>query len=452
MNDVFISYRRHKGEAWAELIKELLEKKHVKVFLDKHKHKTEDFALTLKKNINHSNNFLLILSEDVFEEREGEEDWVIEEIKLAREQKKNIIAVMFNGYNPSGIDWDKKPEELHFLKTFECLKYDDTNMNLRDASILSIIQYMIDDIGNPWAYKLSENSEWYGDQISEADRLWMTQSEKVCRSGDLYAFSKLMKDEVFSEKTRINYMCFLAYDIPSLKKKTIPDNINSKLEKDVKVYGTCHGYSLVEANATFGENHFIRTGSEAQTEALFRELLNKNNLEYFDVIDFTLALKDFKKPQDILRIAVKYLNPDGGAIFIRDLDDDLVVSYPDKEEYIRHLIYLLELDPGAGNRHYGKTLYTDLHRVGADRVFMLDGDVTTANIRSRNQTDICDAYFSYLLPEYEQLVNDYPENDDYKAGLFWLRRHYDEIKNLFSSKEYYFRAGFISGYGIFIDK
>ena len=54
-NDVFISYRRNKGEAWASLIKELLEKKALKVYLDKHKKRTIDFKESLLRNINESN-------------------------------------------------------------------------------------------------------------------------------------------------------------------------------------------------------------------------------------------------------------------------------------------------------------------------------------------------------------------------------------------------------------
>ena len=88
-NDVFISYRRNRGEAWASLIKELLEKKGVRVYLDKHKKRTVDFKESLLRNINESNNFLIILSEGIFEKREEDFDWVREEIKYAILEMKN---------------------------------------------------------------------------------------------------------------------------------------------------------------------------------------------------------------------------------------------------------------------------------------------------------------------------------------------------------------------------
>ena len=83
---------------------------------------------------------------------------------------------------------------------------------------------------------------------------------------------------------------------------------------------------------------------------------------------------------------------------------------------------------------------------------MIDSAVTTANVNSRQQRKICDAYFSYLVPEFEVLVRTNPNNEEYVDALAWLEQHYEsDVLSLFSSDEFYFRAGFISGYAIYLD-
>lgn len=76
MKDAFISYRRRYGESWAAHIKELLEKKGVRCYLDKQKKRTIDFKEALFRNIMQSNNFIIILSESIFDKRDDEIDWV----------------------------------------------------------------------------------------------------------------------------------------------------------------------------------------------------------------------------------------------------------------------------------------------------------------------------------------------------------------------------------------
>ena len=177
-----------------------------------------------------------------------------------------------------------------------------------------------------------------------------------------------------------------------------------------------------------------------------------NHINYLDLIDMILVLKDCTNPEKVLIKAAKLLDPTGGAIYVRDLDDDLIIAYPDEAGLVDKALELLDLDPGAGNRIFGKRIYTCLSKSGADEIRMLDDDVTTANFKTAMQRRICDAYFSYLIPEFRILVNENPNNEDYYDALCWLDQHYQDLESLFGSKEFYFRSGYISGYGIYVDE
>ena len=454
MNDIFISYRRLYGEAWASNIKGLLEKRGVRCYFDKHKGPTKDFKEAIERNIEQSNNFLLILSENVFEYRTDDVDWVREEIAYARKFGKNIIAVMFNGYNPNNVNWNED-ERISFLKTFECLKYDDTNMNLQNASIETIIQYMVDENNKPWKNSLKNNDNWYNGRITEEDRIWMKANMEVCKKFDLAAFKKIMEMDFFKNKKFINYFTFKAYDVDSVYERTfkyLRENNYDDKDKCLSVYGFCNSCDLERANSLFGDNHFLPLESSSNLNDLINEIKKINNVEYFDIFDLVLVLKDFEEPRKILEQVTEFLNPNGSAIYIRDLDDDLIVAYPDDNRLISKAIDLLSLDPGAGNRHLGKCIYTLLNRSGADQIHMINLNVETSSFNKVGmKRKICDAYFSYLIPEFKILVEKNPNNEDYIDGLHWLEQNYTKLESLFASKEFYFRSGFIGGYGIYKD-
>ena len=179
----------------------------------------------------------------------------------------------------------------------------------------------------------------------------------------------------------------------------------------------------------------------------FTKETNENNLLY----DKSLVIVRMEKPEIVVKDLVKYLNPNGGIIYFRELDDDYVDAFPDPKGYVKSLVELLYLDTGAGNRHLGKKMYTNLIRAGSDKIYISNQVVSTANVNFRSRKEILDAYFSYLIPEFEYLVKTHPENDEYKAGLDYLNKNYDDVIDLFSSKEFYCRIGFIAGYGVFFE-
>ena len=326
----------------------------------------------------------------------------------------------------------------------------DTNLELRDASIKTILNYLVDEEGKPWHEKSIDNNAWYGNGITQEDRLWMSAHNEVCRKIDYQAMSKIFKNPIFASKKQINYFNLLAYDIETLKQRVYSDKNN--IDIPVNVYGFCHDFDLEEAENAFGKNHFIPFTNEKDVVNNIKKLFALNGLSNFDIVEMTLVLKDVVSPEKIMRDITDFLNPQGAACFIRDLDDDLVVAYPDPENLIGRLVEYLSLDPGAGNRHFGKKIYNFLKKSGAEEIYMVDTAVTTANFNPKLQRKICDAYFSYLIPEFKVLVRDNPSNEEYIAALNWLEQRYEkDVLSLFSSDEFYFRAGYISGVAIYKD-
>ena len=116
---------------------------------------------------------------------------------------------------------------------------------------------------------------------------------------------------------------------------------------------------------------------------------------------------------------------------------------------------ILDLDEGAGNRHTGKKIYTFLKRAGAEKVYIADKIISTANHKSQFQQKIFETYFSYLRPELRALAFNSDENknnpkyEKYVEAYEWLEENYSDIESTFCSQDFYFRAGYVAGYGVF---
>ena len=90
--DVFISYKRDGGSAWAELIRAILvHKYHLKVFLDVETMHGGEWTLQLDNAIRDSRNVIMVLFKDIGKKIKSENDVFVQEIKHAKEYQKTII-------------------------------------------------------------------------------------------------------------------------------------------------------------------------------------------------------------------------------------------------------------------------------------------------------------------------------------------------------------------------
>lgn len=109
--NVFISYRRDGGAAFAKLLCDTLAKRGYLVFLDVDSNGPGPFDENLYRVIEHSTDFLLILSPNALDRCEHEKDWVRLEIERAKECGKNIVPVMLKGFDFP----EKLPESIDFI-------------------------------------------------------------------------------------------------------------------------------------------------------------------------------------------------------------------------------------------------------------------------------------------------------------------------------------------------
>jgi hypothetical protein len=117
---VFISYRREGGFELAKNIKESLEKRGFKVFLDIEDLRKGPFPDHIYKNIETSSDLIAILTPGSLDRCQNEEDWVRKEIAHAIKNGKNIVPVLHRYFQ-----WpDNLPPDIEPLRYYQGLSSD----------------------------------------------------------------------------------------------------------------------------------------------------------------------------------------------------------------------------------------------------------------------------------------------------------------------------------------
>ena len=97
--DIFISYRREGGDVMAKYLYFLLKSEGYNVFYDFETLSSGRFGDVLTKHIQECKDFILVLSKDIFKDKNYDTDWVQKEIHEALLHNKNIIPVQMNGFD-----------------------------------------------------------------------------------------------------------------------------------------------------------------------------------------------------------------------------------------------------------------------------------------------------------------------------------------------------------------
>jgi len=137
--DVFISYRRDGGATVARLLCEVLRNRGINVFFDTESLGSGDFDKKIKQQLHKADNFLFIVSPNVFDRCHDENDWVRKEIEMALETKgeNNITPVFVNGVTTFPSDL---PNSIRKISNINAVRLDHEHFN---DSIKEIINRFI---------------------------------------------------------------------------------------------------------------------------------------------------------------------------------------------------------------------------------------------------------------------------------------------------------------------
>lgn len=114
--NIFISYRRKGGDVMAKYLHLLLTEAGYTVFYDYEALHSGQFEERILNNIEKCDDFLVILSKNMFDEYQENDDWVQKEVKHAIKNNKNIVPIQMKGFEfPRGRDLEQCSEVVKHL-------------------------------------------------------------------------------------------------------------------------------------------------------------------------------------------------------------------------------------------------------------------------------------------------------------------------------------------------
>ncbi|MCR5079237.1 MAG: toll/interleukin-1 receptor domain-containing protein [Bacilli bacterium] len=217
------------------------------------------------------------------------------------------------------------------------------------------------------------------------------------------------------------------------------------LAKFDKILGFCYNEKAVyEANYEFkNENvnfYHLDMEDDEMGERLM-EYMEKMGIEKFDYIDITMGFIDWKNPFGVLRTLKKYMAKDC-RIFVRDVDDGVVMYYPDKDRSFRTFKGFYSRDTLAGYRHSGRRIYSYFKKIKAKNIDLVHSGIDVSDMTEEEKEKMFFAYFGFIPNDFKILARQEPDNKEIAEINEWLEEHYDNLEEEFMDDSFFFNAGY----------
>ena len=431
-NDIFISYRRESNWTLGNLLEQTLRIGHYNPFLDTEEIRYgEDFPERLREAIYYCNDFLiLVVGDDLVKCDTVENDWVLKEIEYALEYKKNIIPLFTGSFNSNVRNEKvKKVLEKNGLKIQK--EFFNMAMSALCKSLISVPDIIKDDSEKT----IHERIENKYDTVRFKAQERLSVQQKIMKPYNDKIFRRLLEGKKDIE----------VLDVGSNNGNTI---MNSAVrEFDVKhIIGLeysdkMYQESLKHVDGTPYRPYQMDVEAEDFDDQL-KLICKENNIEGFDLIFVSFLLLHLKKPGALIRRIKKFLKPDG-YIFIRDVDDQQIVSYPDPNHIVKSFKDIDASLAHTGYRFMARELYTHLKQAEYQNIEIIGEDVSTIGRDYDERRELMDMNFSYIRENVVDMISS-DKKSKFDGCLKWVDEHYDDLEKLFEDSTYYFKVGLVA--------
>ena len=161
----------------------------------------------------------------------------------------------------------------------------------------------------------------------------------------------------------------------------------------------------------------------------------KTNISGFDLIYLSYTIHFLKDKKEILKKAYNLLNPNG-TIFIRDLDDNAKLFYPDINQICEFAIDKTKSIPGQSDRESARKLYFITKQLGFSNIEMHYDVKDTLNTTIQERKEIFRENFSFRLNTLDSLLKQ--GKTQYQKDYNLLKNALENIEQLFLSNNFYY--------------
>ena len=209
---------------------------------------------------------------------------------------------------------------------------------------------------------------------------------------------------------------------------------------NAKVIGVDRSEILIDyakENSMFnGASYYVLDLEDEEVIDNLYEIMQKENIEKFDIIFASLVIHHLKNPNKLLRNIRKVL-ADDGYIIIRGSDDGSIVTYND-DGLIQKVVDLHLSCDGISDRLNGRKIYSQLVSSGYKNVIMINWvkEVSGMDLDERNEIFI--ERFSYRKNYIKTQCEKDPYNAANRKKLEEMEYLLSELENKFSEESFWY--------------
>ncbi len=261
-------------------------------------------------------------------------------------------------------------------------------------------------------------------------------------------------------------MLFMDFD-----KKVLHDIINQKENKRIAILdiGCNNGNLIIKRLEGITDREFVIVGVDINQTAVdqanknhsdknfhgycmncldpdflsdMQKIMRDLNVEGFDITVCSMVLLHVDNAHLCLK-NIRKMMVSGGHLYIRDMDDGLALSYPDKENLVAKFNEFSKNLSFTGYRTMGREIYRLLIRNGFSDVKIIPQELDTVS-RSAEYLDVLfNVNFHFIITGLKERHEANPNNTVYYNDYMWGLDAFERLEDLFHEPGYYYRMGTI---------
>ena len=269
------------------------------------------------------------------------------------------------------------------------------------------------------------------DDLYEKRRL-KTEGELLLR------FEKKVVDDLLSDGEHLNGLvtsCMFA--------KTVMEKID--LSKFDKMIGLCYNEKAVfEANYDYRSERVRFFNQDVEDDDFEEKLIAymaEMGIDKFDYIDISMGFLDWKNPFKVIKTIKKYMRK-GCRVYVKDVDDGVLMYYPDEGKLFSKFKTFYPLDPISGFRRSGRRVYSYFKKLHASRIELVHSGIDVTDMTIEEKEKMFFSYFGFIPNDFKICYNEDPTRKDFKAIIDWCDANYDTLEEAFMEDSFFFNSGY----------
>ncbi len=255
----------------------------------------------------------------------------------------------------------------------------------------------------------------------------------------LLRFEKEIVDEMLEGKEHLNGLILCCMFAPAIMSKY------GDLAHFDKMLGFCYNEKAVfEANYDYRSEKcrfFEQDVEDPEFEEKLEEYMKMMEIEKFDYIDITMGFIDWKNPFNVVKTLKKFMNK-GCQIFVRDVDDGVVMSYPDESRLFAKFKTFYPLDPISGYRKSGRRIFSYFKKLHASEISLVHSGIDVTDMDIEEKEKMFFSWFGFIPNDFKISYNNDPSREDYKGVIEWCDEYYDSLEETFMGDSFFFNSGY----------